>query len=581
MIRQPPEDADGPSEEASPRTSSSNPTASTLDETTAYARAVVAHEIVAGNLVRLACKRHLTDLELGAERGLVWSAESAQFRIGFYPRFLRHSKGEWARQPVDLGPWQKFVIGSVFGWKRADGTRRFRTVYEEVARKNGKSTKLAGVGLDMLICDDEPGAEVYAAATKKDQARIIFDEAKRMVASSPALSAELARFKSNISVEGTASKFEPLSSDEKTLDGLNPHCVLIDELHKHKTRALLDVLDTALGARRQPLLWIITTAGDDSPESVYAQENDYATKVLEGTIEDDATFAFIATIDKGDKWDDPAVWEKANPNLGVSVKFDDLERQARKAAKSPSAQSAFLRLRLNVRQASAERAIDMEIWAKNGGPRFGLADMKGRRCWGGLDLSSKVDISARVLLFEPAEPGGRMRILARFWMPLDTLEARGEKDRVPYQQWVDEGFIEVTSGNVIDHNVIEEAVLGDAADFDLQSIAYDPWNATQLAASLLEKGVPMVEFIQGLRSYSEPTKDFLAQLIDTKLDHGDNPVLRWMASNLKTHRDKNENLMPHKLHSTGRIDGISALIMANGRRIAPAEAKPSHQMIIL
>jgi phage terminase large subunit-like protein len=558
---------------------SKNQTASILDETTAFARAVVANEVVAGKLVKLACKRHLTDLELGAERGLVWNPVAAQFRIEFYPRFLRHSKGEWARQPVELAPWQKFIIGSVHGWKRADGTRRFRSVYEEVARKNGKSTQAAGFGIDMLLCDGEPGAEIYATATKKEQARIVFDEAKRMVATSPQLSAKLARFKFNISVDGTASKFEPLSSDEKTMDGLNPHCVIIDELHKHKTRALLDVMDTALGARRQPLILIITTAGDDSPESVYAQENDYAIKVLEGTIEDDATFAFIATIDKDDKWDDPAVWAKANPNLGISVKFDDLERQARKAAKSPSALSAFMRLRLNVRTSAAERAIDMEVWAKNGGPRFGLADMKGRKCWGGLDLSSKEDITAFVKLFEPEEPGGRMRVLPRFWMPLDTLEERAAKDRRPFRQWVDDGFIEVTPGKVIDHNAIEQAILDDAKDFDILSLAYDPWAGTQLSVSLFARGVPMVEFIQGLRSYSEPTKDFLALLSDTKLDHGDNPVLRWMASNLKTHRDKNENLMPHKVHSTGRIDGITALIMANGRRIQPVDVVDVSAMI--
>lgn len=552
-----------------------------IDETTAYARAVVANEVVSCNLVKLACKRHLTDLELGAERGLVWRADAAQFRIGFYPRFLRHSKGEWARKPVDLAPWQKFVVGSVFGWKRADGTRRFRSVYNEVSRKNGKSTMLAGVGLDMLVCDGEPGAEIYAAATKKEQARIIFDEAKRMCGSSPALSAKISRFKLNLSIDGTASKFEPLSSDEKTLDGLNPHCVLVDELHKHKTRALLDVLDTALGARRQPLLWIITTAGDDSPESVYAQENDYATKVLEGTIEDDATFAFIATIDKGDLWSDPAVWAKANPNLGISVKFDDLERQANKAAKSPSALSAFMRLRLNVRTSSAERAIDMETWAKNGGRRFGPADIRNRKCWAGLDLSSKIDISAFVKLFEADEPGGRMRILPRFWMPLDTLEERSQKDRVPYQQWVDEGYIEVTPGNVIDHEAIERAVLADSEEFEIDSLAYDPWNATQLASTLLGRGVPMVEFIQGLRSYSEPTKELLNLLVSTELDHGDNPVLKWMASNLKTHRDKNENLMPHKLHSTGRIDGVTALIMAIGRKIQPPAEKPLHQFIVL
>lgn len=543
-----------------------------LDETTAYARAVVANEIIACSWVKLACRRHLRDLELGAERGLVWNAPLAQWRISFYPKFLRHSKGEWARKPMELAPWQKFIVGSVFGWERADGTRRFRYVYQEVPRKNGKSTMLAGVGLDMLVCDGENGGEVYATATKRDQARIIFDEAKRMVASSPALADVVARLKLNLSVEGTSSKFEPLSSDENTLDGLNPHCILIDELHKHRNRALLDVMDTAVGARRQPILWIITTAGDDSPESVYAAENEYATKVLQGVNDDDSLFAFIATIDKGDAWDDPVSWAKANPNLGISVKIDDLERQARKAQKSPQALSAFKRLRLNVRSSSVESAIDMEVWALNGGMRRDPVELKGRRCWGGLDLSSKIDISAWLKLFEPEEPGGKFVVVARFWMPADTLEERMAKDRgAQYRQWVDEGYIEVTPGNIIDHSEIERAVLADHDEYSLESVAYDPWNATQLSSKLLTAGVPMVEFIQGLRSYSEPTKELLNLLVDKRIDHGNNPVMRWMASNLKTHRDKNENLMPHKLHSTGRIDGITALIMAIGRSIQPTD----------
>jgi len=498
---------------------------------------------------------------------LSFEVASAQYRIEFFPRFLRHSKGEWAHQPVELSPWQKFVVGSVFGWKRKDGTRRFRTVYEELPRKNGKSTKLAGVGIMQLAIDNESGAEVYSAATKRDQARIIFDEAKRMVASSPELRNEIRRFKLNLSIDMTYSKFEPLSADEKTLDGLNPSCVLIDELHKHRNRGLLDVLDTAQGARRQPLLWIITTAGDDTPESVYAAENDYAVKVLEGTILDDSHFSFVTSVDKGDKWDDPKTWAKANPGLGTSVSFTDMERQAKKAVKSPPAQNAFCRLRLNIRTASAERAIDMETWRKNSGPRIDPAHLKGRRCWGGLDLSSKIDISAFVQLFEPEEPGGRMLVVPQFWMPLDTIEEKAEKDRVPYRQWVNEGYIEVTPGNVIDHAEIERAVRSANDEYKIESVGYDPWNATQLASKLLGEGVPMVEFIQGLRSYSEPTKELINLLVSSKLDHGGNPVLWWMASNLKTHRDKNENVMPHKMHSTGRIDGITALIMSIGRHI--------------
>ena len=519
----------------------------------------------------------MRDLIEGPARGLKWDRRAAQHRIGFYPRFLRHSKGEWGGKPVHLSGWQKFSIGSVFGWKRADGTRRFRWVYEEVPRKNGKSTKLAGVGLDMLVCDGEPGGEVYAAATKREQARIIFDEAKRMVAASPTLRNAVARFKLNLNVEHTSSKFEPLSSDSRTLDGLNPHCVLIDELHRHRTRALLDVLDTALGARRQPLLWIITTAGDDDPESVYSQENDYAVKVLEGTVIDDACFAFIATIDKDDKWDDPIAWAKANPNIGISVKLDDLERQAAKASRSPGALAAFKRLRLNVRSPMTERAIDMDQWAENSRGPFDPDKLDRCDVWGGLDISSKIDISAYVKLYA-ADAAGIHHIACRFWMPSDTIEERADRDRMPYRQWVDEGWIESTPGNVIDHGVIRDAVLADAKRLNIRSIGFDPWNATQMSVECQSHGVNMAEFIQGSRSYSEPTKELGALLAGRRLDHGDNPVLRVMASNLKVQRDKNLNEMPHKAQSTGRIDGMCALIMAIGRYLDNA-AQPSLHII--
>ena len=536
---------------------------------------MIAGDYPACKLHRAACKRHLVDLKEGQKRGLRFHVEAAQYRIAYFPRYLRHSKGEWARRPVELAAWQKFVIGSVFGWKRADGSRRFRTVYEELPRKNGKSTKLAGVGLMQLTIDNEGGAEVYSAATKKDQARIIFDEAKRMVASSPELRDHpVRRFKLNLSVDKTASKFEPLSADEKTLDGLNPSCLLIDELHKHKNRGLLDVLDTAQAARWQPLLWIITTAGDDSPESVYAAENDYAVKVLEGTIEDDNLFAFITSIDKGDRWDDPKAWAKANPGLGISVKFDDLERQAKKAAKSPPAQNAFKRLRLNVRTAGAERAVDMDVWRSNSSitaAKFDFGSLDKRRCWGGVDLSSKIDLSAYVKIFEPFEPKGPFPIVCRFWMPHDTLEARGDRDKVQYQRWVDEGWISTTPGNVIDHEEIDKVIRTDATLYDLQSVAYDPAFATQFAVGLFAAGVPMVEFRQGSFSYAAPTAEFDGLLAARRLEHFGNPVLAWMASNMKYSRDKNENKMPNKHHSTGRIDGMSALVMAIGRQMAAPE----------
>jgi phage terminase large subunit-like protein len=534
------------------------------DPVGAYAWDVVRGAIPACRLARLACERHFRDLRDGWQRGLSFSPAHARYGIRFFP-FLRHSKGEWGGQPVELAAWQQFVVGSVWGWLRPDGTRRFRVVYEEIPRKNGKSTKLAGIGIVGLLADGEPGAEIYAAATKKDQARIIFGEARRMVRASAELSARIGVFKLNLSVDATDSKFEPLSSDERTLDGLNPHFVLVDELHKHKNRALLDVLDTALGARRQPLLWIITTAGDDDPESVYAQENAYAQKVLEGVVDDDSWFVFITTIDKGDRWDDPVAWAKANPNLGISVKLEDLERMARKAAKSPSAKAAFLRLRLNVRSSSATRYVDMDVWARNGLGRFDPAEMRGRKCYAGLDLSSKIDLSGFIKLFPPAAEGDRWRVVCRFWMPADTVEEKAERDQVQYRRWIEDGWIEPTAGNIVDHNEIQQAIIGDHREHEILSLAYDPWNATQLAVALQAEGVPVVEFIQGIRSYTAPTKELEAVLLAEKLDHGNNPVLTWMAANLVVVTDKNDNRMPTKKRSQGRIDGMSALIMAIGR----------------
>ena len=551
------------------------------DPATAYAQAIDRGDVAACNLVRLACRRHLTDLVAGERRGLHFDPVVAVRAIRFY-QYLRHSKGEWAGHEFELAPWQKFIIGSVYGWIRADGTRRFRTVYNELPRKNGKSSLLAGIGIKSLVADKEPGAEVYTAATRKEQAHIIFDEAKRMVRGSPELSQRIGIYRSNMSIDSTASKFEPLSADERTLDGLNPHVVLIDELHKHKNRGVLDVLDTAMGSRRQPILWIITTAGDDMPESVYDQEHEYAVKVLEGVFDDDGAFVFITTIDKDDRWDDPKVWIKANPNLGVSVKLDDLKRQALKAKNSPSAQVEFKRLRLNLRTASADRYIDMDVWAKNslcptGMPRIGyqaeLAErFLGRPFFGGLDLSSKIDLSAWLKLFPPQEDGDRWHAIVRFWMPMDTIEEKSDRDRVQYARWVAEGWIDVTQGNVIDHNEIGRVIIEDCNQYVCNSAAFDPWNATQLANGLISQGIPMHEFIQGIRSYTAPTKELEALLLSANLDHGGNPVLAWMASNLRVQEDKNTNRMPNKRLSRGRIDGLSALIMAIGRSMLEDES---------
>ena len=305
-----------------------------------YMHGVQEGTIPACQLVRLAVERHARDLETGAERGLRFDREAAGYALRFFS-FLRHSKGEWAGQPFALEPWQQFLIWAAFGWKRADGLRRFRTVYEEVPRKNGKTTMLAGLGLYLLTADGEPGAEVYSAATKRDQAKLSWTEAVRMRGASPSLSRMVQHFRAsdNLSVEATASKFQPLGADADTMDGLNIHAALIDELHAHRTRAVVDVLNTATGSRRQPLIWEITTAGYDR-NSVCYEHHEYSRQVLEGTVEDDSWLAWISTIDEGDDWKDESTWAKANPNLGISVKLDDLRRKAEQAKRMPSAQNA-------------------------------------------------------------------------------------------------------------------------------------------------------------------------------------------------------------------------------------------------
>ncbi|GAH39281.1 unnamed protein product, partial [marine sediment metagenome] len=311
----------------------------------AYMRGVEDGSIPAGRLVRLAVERHVRDLVEGPKRGLHWDRQAAQHAIDFFG-FLKHSKGEWAGQPFLLEPWEQWLLWMIFGWKRADGLRRFRTAYIEVARKNGKTTWGAGLGLYLLVADGEPGAEIYSAATKREQARLSHGEAVRMVRSSRALSRMVGVVKDNLHIRATASKYEPLGADANTMDGLNVHAAIIDELHAHRNRRVVDVLETATGARRQPLICEITTAGSDQTSICY-EHHEYARQILEGTIDDDSWFAYIACLDEEDDWLDEEAWKKANPNLGVSVKLDSLRRTAQKAKRLPAAQNAFRRLHLN------------------------------------------------------------------------------------------------------------------------------------------------------------------------------------------------------------------------------------------
>jgi phage terminase large subunit-like protein len=401
------------------------------DPATAYARSISEGAVPANRTVRLACERHLDDLASGAGRGLRFDPAAARHAIEFFG-FLRHSKGEWAGQTFELAPWQAFIVGALFGWKRDDGLRRFRTGYCAVPRKNGKSSIAAGIGLYLLVADGEQGAEIYSAATTRDQARIVFDEAKRMVVASPALRRRVEPLINNLHVGASASRFMPLSSDSSTMDGLNVHGAIIDELHAHKTRGVVDVLDTATGARRQALLFEITTAGYDR-HSICFEHHDYSTKVLDGVLQDDSWFAYIAAADEGDDWTDPQVWRKANPNFGISVKEDDLARKAEKAIALPGAQNAFRRLHLNEWTEQAERWIDMAAWDACAAP-VDLEQLRRRPCFGGLDLSTTTDITALAWVFPP-ESHSLWRVVSRYFVPEDNLRKRAARDRVPYDLW--------------------------------------------------------------------------------------------------------------------------------------------------
>lgn len=524
---------------------------------TGYAEDVIAGRVVAGRLVRLACERHLRDLETGKERGLHFDAEQAERVISFFA-LLKHSKGEWAGHQFILEPWEAFIVGCLFGWKRTDGTRRFRSAEIELARKNGKSTLAAGIGLYMAFFDDEPGAEVYAAATKREQARIVWSEASRMVKATPAIKRRITSFVGNLHIESTAQKFQPLGADADNMDGLNIHCAIIDELHAHKTRHMLDVLTTATGARRQPLIFVITTAGFDR-NSVCWEQHDYSIKVLEGTLPDDTFFAYIAGIDEGDDWKDESVWIKANPNLGISVKIEDLRTKCQRAQEIPGQQNAFRRLHLNEWTQQSERWLDMMVWDENGEP-FDPSDLEGRECYAGLDLSSTKDITALGLWFTEEQ-----KALMAFWVPEEGVRQRADRDRVPYDVWVREGWIEATSGNVVDYDIIRVRINELRQLYNIREIAIDRWNSTQLQTQLMGDGFTVVPFGQGFASMTAPTKEMERLILDRKLGHGGNPVLRWMASNVAVTRDAADNIKIDKAKSTERVDGMVALAMPIGR----------------
>jgi phage terminase large subunit-like protein len=499
---------------------------------------------------------------------------AAVIAVAFFERLLHHSKGEWAGQSFTLEPWQREMVRTVFGWKRkSDGTRRYRKVYLEIPRKNGKSTIAAGFALALLFADVEPGAEVYSAASDKDQAGIVFSEAKAMVSDSPQLSELATTYKSSIVVNNSRSFYRVLSADAFTKHGLNAHGVVIDELHAQPNRDLFDVLWTSQGARRQPMFIMITTAGYDR-ESVCWEQHEYARKVRDGIIDDPEWFVLIFAADEKDDWRDPVTWHKANPNLDVTVKEDYLKSEAARAEQVPAYQNTFRRLHLNQWTQQATKWLDLNLWNTCGEP-FDEKLLEGAECYGGLDLASSSDLASFAMLF-PSERGEPefYRWITRFWIPEDNLVQRALKDRVPYDAWQRDGYITTTPGNVIDFDFIIKDIEALGERFNIKEIAFDRWGAFQVSNKLTGAGFTMVGFGQGFVSMSTPTKDMLRLIKAKQIGHRGNPVLTWMADNIVVDIDAAENVKPNKQKSREKIDGIVAGIMALDRAIRSREAKP-------
>ena len=507
------------------------------------------------------------------EGGEFWFDErGAELAVRFFERLLVHVKGEWAGERFALLPWQRDeVIRPLFGWKRADGTRRYRRAYIEIPRKNGKSTLSAGIALLLLFADGEPGAEVYSAAADRDQARIVFDVAKGMVTSSPHLGKRAQVFKNSIFVPESMSAYRVLSADAPTKHGLNAHGIVFDELHAQPNRELWDVLTTSMGARRQPLLVSITTAGFDR-NSICWEQHEYARRVLAGLVRDESFFAYIAAADDEDDWLDRATWIKANPSLGATVKLDYLETEAARAREVPAYQNTFRRLHLNQWTQQETRWLDMRAWdACEGAVDEG--ELAGQLAYGGLDLASTSDIAAFVLVFPRRD--GSFALLPRFYIPRENMLERARRDRVPYDAWARDGLVVATPGDVIDFEFILHDIGEMRKKYQIAEIAFDRWGATSIAQRLMEMGGEnwLVEFGQGYASMAGPTKELLRLVMERKIAHGGNPVLRWMADNVVVREDPAGNVKPDKGKSREKIDGVVAAIMGLARALVGGGVK--------
>lgn len=535
-----------------------------------YAADVVDGRISAGKYHRLACARHLRDRrrEGTPEFPYRFDLKTAERFFRFAER-LKHYKGEWAGQYIRLEPWQKFLTGSVMGWVHIDtGLRRFRTAFNQFPRKNGKTLIAAIVLLYVTFFDGEAGAEGYAIATKREQSKIAFADCKKLIQSS-GLKDRITVLTSNLHNEETASKLEPLGADHDSTDGLNPNVVLVDEMHAMKDRGMLDVMETATGARRQPLIYEITTFGDD-PVSPWGDQNDYSQKILDGVLVDDSFFVFTAHADLDDDWTSVDTARKANPNFGISVNPDDLAAKVLKAKGIPSAAASYKQKHLNLPGNATAPCLAVDGWRK--GQTRGVdrelfeRALEHERCYVGIDLASKIDLCALALVFPPTAGRPRTAVVRRVWTPAETLVDRAHRDRAPYGVWRDQGWLTAVPGTRIDQRVVREALNEFRTRYDIERIGYDPWHADQLVDQLVKEDgfaetqiLPVPQTYQGMSSACLRVQaDVLAGVLDVDGD----PVSAWAAANTVGQVDGKGNLMFAKGKSRGRIDPVIAITIA-------------------
>lgn len=535
-----------------------------------YIQDVLSGKQVVCKWVRLAVERHVKDLKR-KDFPFYFDRDAAVMSLKAISLF-RHTQGKWAGLNFQTGPDQAFAWWCIFGWKKkSNNKRRFTKVYKEVARKRGKTEDAAVTALMCLLFDQEYGAEVYTAATKRDQAKIAFDRAKTMARlakkDSQVLNSLIGIHKYNVHVLSTESKIEPLSADSDKLDGLNPHCTIIDEYHAHRTDDLIKVIETGMGAREQPLLYIITTAGFNLQSPCY-QFRRVCCDILEGKKTDDNTFAIIFTLDEGDNWEDEGTWIKSNPAIGNTPSLDYMRSMYQKAKNEGAvAEIQFKTKNLNVWTGTHATWVEDEVWMQCAGD---IPDLSGRECFGGLDLASVRDLAAFVLTFPPENDGDPYIQKFFFWCPDDQIDKRSVQDGVPYREWVARGHIEATPGNVTDYRFIKAKILELAGVYNLRAINFDRWNSSQIVQELIEEGAEMLPFGQGFKDMNTPTKDYERLLRSGKLLHDNNPVMRWMMGNVSLAIDPADNVKIDKKHSSEKVDGPVAAVMS----ISAAMYKP-------